>query len=97
MMKGALIVATPKREGARRPISPFLAERVAVHALLFGSRLVVPYIKLRIRTNCLTDVSPPAGKSAPSLGVRGQGNYDLLNDEAMAAALAEGHNIDMRD
>ena len=96
-MNVALIVVTPKREGARRPINPFLAERVVVRAELFGSHLHGRYIKLRVRTSCLTGLSPTAGKSAPSLAVRGQGSYDLLNDEAVAAALAEGHNIDMRD
>ncbi len=96
-MNVALIVVTPKREGARRPINSFLAHRVVVRAKLCGSRLHGRSIKLKVHTNYLTGVFPTAGRSAASLAVRGQGNYDLLNNEAVAAALAEGHNIDMRD
>ena len=92
-----MIVATPKREGARREINPFLALRVEVHVRLFGSRPHGRLLKLRVLTNSLTGAYPPAGRSVPSLVVPGHGTFALLNDETVQAAIDADVNIDMRD
>ena len=97
MMNDVVIVETQKREGARRPINPFLVERVGLVHLLSGLPQHVQLTKLRTRTIILTGLSPTVVLSGHSQVVLGQKTYDVLSDEAVRIALEEGQNIDMRD
>ena len=97
MTNGVIRVATRRNVPARRRQGHLRAQIVEELPVWSGSNRVVRLRKLKTRTTILTAPSPTAGRSAPSLVVRGVGIYDLVSDEDVAKALAADINVDMRD
>ena len=97
MTNGVIRVATRRKEPASPETSPLRAQLVKELPRWYGSPRVKRLRKLKTRTTILTAPSPTAGRSAPSLVVRGVGIYDLVSDEDVAKALAADINVDMRD